>query len=818
MLPKSITTIKYKIDTMELSCTECGKTFSDFKKYVFHIEVLHNISNLFSCPIRGCSRMYHTAHSLKYHLHSQHTLEEQKPNSTFPFINTEFSNANSDTAYTTAAVDVVDNKEKQQKMPEAFINDFKNMLNQSVQLFIAKLYNILNLSRDSIQNIIASLDSFLTTTVDIIMQSFSNTSETRSNELFIKVLGMLSLFMNAFKNYDTEYKRHKIFTKSNTFVEPTQVQVGVSQEVSNQKGNVEMVLKNRTICSMPWQNNLKTFLELPNVLKTITDHQLLLLRDDDSNSNVLRNVVNGSLWKSKLVTVTDKLLPLIIYFDDFESGNPLGSHAGVHKIGVIYISIATLPPDISSRLENVFVALIFNSNDREEFGNRAIFSKFITDLNSLNQNGLQIHVENTTEIVKFQVIAFSGDNLGIHSVFGLTGSFSAQNYCRFCTIPKTECVNLCEEIQSSLRKETDYHNHLESQLGLKEDCVWHDLHDFHVYKNLTIDVMHDLCEGVHRYSMALIIDNLNQYFSLETLNSRIKYFTYQSFEKNVPAGITRNHLNNGCIIISASEMLCLVRNLVYMVGDLIPTHNLIWENYLQLREITNILMAQVISQDMLAYLRTLIEEHHSSYLTLYGKSLKPKYHFLTHYCTVIEKIGPPVLISAFKFEAKHRDLKRVAQSISSRKNLPYSLGVRCQYQHSYRVLSRTGLEDRVKYGKTEAYDSNILPEHLKNSKCYCYTWYEINGVKYNSQNSLVYKYENDNPLFYKIDKIIIPELQSANVYFLCCVLRTLGYCSHLQSFEVVNTNDFAFIEKTDCFSPTPLMVHEVSGMGNFISL
>lgn len=195
----------------------------------------------------------------------------KKPNSTLPCISTELSDTNSDKANTTTItpVDVVDNKEKQQNMPQSFVDDFKNMLDQSVQLFIAKLYNILNLSRDSIQNIVVSLDSFLATTLDTIMQSLSNTSESRSTELFIKVLGMLSLLMNALKKIDTEYKSNKIFTKA--LVELTQV--GVSQEVSNPKGKVELVLKNRTICSMPWQNNIKTFFELPNVLKTITDHQ-----------------------------------------------------------------------------------------------------------------------------------------------------------------------------------------------------------------------------------------------------------------------------------------------------------------------------------------------------------------------------------------------------------------------------------------------------------------------------------------------------------------------------------------------------------------
>jgi len=33
------------------------------------------------------------------------------------------------------------------------------------------------------------------------------------------------------------------------------------------------------------------------------------------------------------------VLPLFMYFDDFESGNVLGSHSGIHKVGAVYVSI-----------------------------------------------------------------------------------------------------------------------------------------------------------------------------------------------------------------------------------------------------------------------------------------------------------------------------------------------------------------------------------------------------------------------------------------------------------------------------------------------
>lgn len=44
------------------------------------------------------------------------------------------------------------------------------------------------------------------------------------------------------------------------------------------------------------------------------------------------------------------ILPLLVYFDDYEPGNPLGIHAGVHKIGAIYFNVGGVSPKFAFSL------------------------------------------------------------------------------------------------------------------------------------------------------------------------------------------------------------------------------------------------------------------------------------------------------------------------------------------------------------------------------------------------------------------------------------------------------------------------------------
>lgn len=140
--------------------------------------------------------------------------------------------------------------------------------------------------------------------------------------------------------------------------------------------------------------------------------------------------------------------------------------------------------------------------------------------------------------------------------------------------------------------------------------------------------------------------------------------------------------------MSSSEMSCLVKNFRFLVGDLVPFNEEIWNFYLNLFDIIHILLKQGISFNHLVSLETLIQNHHKEYLKLFKRTLKPKHHLLLHYPRIIRKIWPPVLLSAERNEAKHKDFKSNAHNMRSRKNVPLSLSLRMQEKCCHRFLAQ----------------------------------------------------------------------------------------------------------------------------------
>jgi len=144
-----------------------------------------------------------------------------------------------------------------------------------------------------------------------------------------------------------------------------------------------------------------------------------------SESELISSFIQSQLWKEKLRMNQNKIiLPLFLYFDDFEVNNPLGSHAGSQKLGAVYVSLSCLPPELSSSLNNIFLASLFKSDDKKCYGNRIIFYNLITELNYLKDTGITITIKNISHQVYFSLGLILGDNLGLHSILGFS-----ENYC-----------------------------------------------------------------------------------------------------------------------------------------------------------------------------------------------------------------------------------------------------------------------------------------------------------------------------------------------------------------------------------------------------
>ncbi|RXG58181.1 hypothetical protein Avbf_09741 [Armadillidium vulgare] len=126
------------------------------------------------------------------------------------------------------------------------------------------------------------------------------------------------------------------------------------------------------------------------------------------------------------------VFPICIYFDEFETGNALGSKAGIHKLGAVYVTLKCFPPELDSQLENIFLVQPFYSHDRIQYGNKVTFSPLINDLKTLEETGI-IVIKGTSRIKAHFILGLIiGDNLGLHSILGFIRKLNANYCCKLC--------------------------------------------------------------------------------------------------------------------------------------------------------------------------------------------------------------------------------------------------------------------------------------------------------------------------------------------------------------------------------------------------
>lgn len=801
-----------------MNCS-CGRFFTTPNKLIIHLEYVHKMST-YLCPVQNCKRSFQRKDSFRLHITQKHFSrhnslkldkcpEQSGENSSFESTK-EYNKSTKENVTDSKSENLLDTIKHK-------INDLIVTFKRAVEIFVSKLYANISLTRSFVQNIIDMIaELFASHSMKCLMEllELCLNSINLTQELSTEINILFRLIENPFKlfNLHTEFRRITFYSSCETFIKPELYVIGQSPSNFKVNNDVLMNLKNNTSVIIPLRKTLKIFLELPKVFNKINNY----IKHSDSNQSIISSLLQCSLWKSIKNNYLNKIvLPLILYYDDFQCGNPLGSHSGMHKLGALYYTIAALPPEYSSRLENIFLASLFHTADKTKYGNRLVFQPIINELISLEKEGVTVEVEGILYEVYFAVILIVGDNLGLNSVLGFVESFSANYYCRFCITHKSITCQQLKEDHLTVRVENEYNDHARDMLyGVKEDCVWNNLTNFHVYNNINCDIMHDLFEGIHRYEMAVIIENFieRNLFTLDNLNSRIKYFVYDNLDRNKPTKIKDEHIRNKCIIMSSAEMLSLVLNFRFIIGNIIPDNDPIWHFYLKLLQITEILISDSIADTVSELLENLITEHHSLYIRLFSTTLKPKHHFLLHYKNIISKVGPLSNISSIRFEGKHKDLKDSAKNVNNNINLPYTIATRLQLKVTHRMLSKVGLEDNIHIGKLEVLD-NVLLQDYKNTNVITEQFlstnsYKINGIEYKHHDVIAIGYVNEMPVFGIITNILIHK-EELTCSFWYDVLHTEIFNLHFRAYEVKYANSKGHIPIENLISRTPTILHRI---------
>lgn len=176
------------------------------------------------------------------------------------------------------------------------------------------------------------------------------------------------------------------------YVEPEMCTLKEEQVPKFHGNKVHVTTKSTKMVHLSIKNSLKQILQMDGLLEATLSHMTFL----QSEPIVKMNFIQGSLWKEQTRNrnKNEIILPLIIYFDDVETGNALGSHAGKNEVGCVYSTTPCFPPDFASKLDSIFVTDLFYTHDRKKFGNKIMFAKLISELKELEIAGLEINVNN----------------------------------------------------------------------------------------------------------------------------------------------------------------------------------------------------------------------------------------------------------------------------------------------------------------------------------------------------------------------------------------------------------------------------------------
>lgn len=378
-------------------CPFCNRRFDSKTSVVIHVKIQHKTMMLSFCEChqKGCSRTFNNFYAYKRHLSLNHCVSfdpreiqnrnsdiENSPN--FPELESFISPNPMSTSST------IESPQAGCSFNESSVsntNNFKSVVQKEIVSFVSQLYSVSILPRSFISCLIDNLNNLYNHTLIPILQQKCNSTDPKQS--LSDLTRMLTIMQHRFDDFKTDHQALKYFESSGALIKLQSINIfaSLSSRLAGEKRKA--IISNIEIQVVSIKKVLKTFLELPNILSTILVH----IQKCKYSEAIVSNV-QSELWKNIESQFEGKsVFPLLLYFDDVEINNPLGSHANIHKLGAVYFSLACLPYEYSSMVENIFLAQLHNSKDHKFAGNMRVFRNIIDQITDLSKNGLTVNVD-----------------------------------------------------------------------------------------------------------------------------------------------------------------------------------------------------------------------------------------------------------------------------------------------------------------------------------------------------------------------------------------------------------------------------------------
>lgn len=299
---------------------------------------------------------------------------------------------------------------------------------------------------------------------------------------------------NPFSDLNTDSKWKKYFCAKWGVVQPLEVHLGVRYESRRNRtsGLYEQVPVNNTFIYIPLFKTLEFIFKNEIICSHITSSTLVFYSD------MYSDFCDGTYFKNNpLFSSFKNALQIQVYFDEFETANPLGSKQGVHKLGCLYFTLRNLPPHLNSSLMNIHLISLFHSQDARKYGLDEILRPFIEDVKKLETCGMNVSF--SKEPLYGTVSQIPGDKLGLNGILGYVESFSAHYFCKLCVMDKATAQTVFNEhdpkvvLRTKELNEQHYKNLQDSGesscYGIKRNSIFNELKYFNIADNVVVDVM-----------------------------------------------------------------------------------------------------------------------------------------------------------------------------------------------------------------------------------------------------------------------------------------------------------------------------------------
>ncbi|XP_051741574.1 uncharacterized protein LOC127508052 isoform X1 [Ctenopharyngodon idella] len=785
-------------------CFICSCCLENTNLLVRHLKLIHGLlpgkSLRLKCGQAGCCGEFSTFSGFRKHLNRVHEISNEV------LAHVE------DGAVQNAVVGLPSN------------NDVATSSNDSSLPVCSK--NITDLCASAIAQLQAAgvgqttVNTFVMSMEEVVQDIQDQVKETALNCLSSEDPDMKNTIEQSFKDIENPFtllnsisKRNSYFTKKWGIVQPVEKVLGVrfDNKKNRTTGLYEQVAVTDKFAYVPILQTLKNILMHPN-----TSYRF---KSGIPNKNgIYSDIEDGQYIKNHPLFSTEKnALQIQLFYDDFETANPLGSKKGIHKLGGIYFTLRNFPPQFNSSLANIHLCALFHAQDIKTYGFDAILEPIVNDIKVLETRG----IEGLGGCVRGSIVQVTGDNLGLHCLLGFVESFRARNNCRFCLIEKDyyQTVFCEDEPTVTLRTKETHLQHCKAMqsdptlphvCGVKRTCLLNTLQYFSVSDNFSVDIMHDVLEGVAQFELKLVLRYVQESFlTAKELDGRLHSFNYGYMERrNRPPAVKLDDQNND-LGINAIQCWCLLRNVPLMFGDVVPQDDKYWQLLLLLLQIVNIVFSPILTEGLTVYLKHLIAEHHRLFKCLFPeKNLLPKHHLLTHYPRCIRNIGPIVHMWSMRYESKHNFFKTQQKCF---KNITLTLAKKHQNCMAYNWQDFN--HDRIVLGPGKTVSLSDLNEtHQIASKLHVppqtnvlsVKWVKYNGTEYRSTLIICGEVTLDLPVFYKIKDIVV---RNECVLLVASRLKTVYFDEHLyayridprpsDSLKVFNVNELVYYKPFD---------------------